>query len=33
LRNDKGVVMHLQAKSKGARLSLAAVGINVELVD
>jgi Cu/Ag efflux protein CusF len=33
LRNDKGVLMQLTSKSKGVRLSLAAAGINVELVD
>jgi Cu/Ag efflux protein CusF len=33
LQNRNGVVMHLKAKSKGARLSLAAAGLNVELVD
>jgi Cu/Ag efflux protein CusF len=31
LQNSNGVVMHLKAKSKGARVSLA--GLNVELVD
>ena len=33
LRNENGVVMHLKSKSKGARLSLAAAGVNVELTD
>jgi Cu/Ag efflux protein CusF len=33
LQNSNGVVMHLKAKTKGARLSLAGAGINVELVD
>jgi len=33
LQNSNGVVMHLKAKSKGARVSLAAGGLNVDLVD
>ena len=33
LKNGNGVVMQLKSKSKGVRLSLAAAGLNVELVD
>ncbi len=31
MKNDKGVVMHLQSKQEGVRLTLAAEGLKVEL--